>query len=86
MYAIMQRASIQRIGQRVRNERFHAAFPTLREIAVHDHRLAPGLWWPMSAEAEDTIGYIETGTGAENDAAERWIDNASKERGPWIRE
>lgn len=84
MFAIAGLASINRIGQRICNERFHAALPKLREIAAHDHRLAPGFWWPMSAEAEDTIACIETGTGLDPEAAERWIGN--KERGPWIRD
>lgn len=86
MYVIAQLASINRIGQRIHNERFHAALPRLREIAAHDHRLAPRLWWPMSAEAEDTIACIETGTSLNPDAAERWIGNANKEPGPWIRD
>lgn len=84
MFAIAGLASINRVGQRIHNERFHAALPKLREIAAHDHRLAPGYWWPMSAEAEDTIACIETGTGLDPEAAERWIGN--KERGPWIRD
>ncbi len=84
MFAIARLASRNRIGQRICNERFHAALPKLREIATHDHRLAPGFWWPMSAEAEDTIACIETGTGLHPEAAERWIGN--KERGPWIRD
>ena len=84
MFAIAGLASINGIGQRIYNERFHAALPRLRGIAAHDHRLAPGYWWPMSAEAEDTIACIETGTGLDPEAAERWIGN--KERGPWIRD
>ena len=84
MFAIAKLASRNRIGQRVHNERFDAALPRLREIAAQDHRLAPGYWWPMSAEAEDTIACIETGTGLTPEAAERWIGN--KERGPWIRD
>lgn len=84
MFAIARLASRNRIGQRICNERFHAALPRLREIAAHDHRLAPGFWWPMSAEAEDTIACIETGTGLDPEAAERWIGH--KERGPWIRD
>lgn len=83
MVAIAKLASRNRIGQRICNDQFSVALPRLREIAAHDHRLAPGYWWPMSAEAEDTIACIETGTGLDPEAAERWIGN--KERGPWIR-
>ncbi len=84
MFAIARLAAINRIGQRFCNARFHAALPRLREIAAHDHRLAPGFWWPMSAEAEDTIACIETGTGLDPEAAERWLGN--KEHGPWSRD
>ena len=84
MFAIAKLASRNRIGQRICNDQFRVALPRLREIAAHDHRLAPGYWWPMSAEAEDTIACIETGNGLDPEAAERWIGN--KERGPWIRD
>ena len=56
-----------------------AAIPGLLDIAENDHRLAPGYWWSMSAEAEDVIHCIENGTWPEIDAAERWQGN--KERG-----
>ncbi len=84
MFAIARLASINRIGQRICNARFHPALPRLREIAAHDHRLAPGFWWPMSAEAEDAIACIETGAWRQPDVGERW--SGSKERGPWIRD
>lgn len=58
--------------------RFDAALPTLRKIAATDHRLAPGYWWPMSAEAEDVIGCIETGQWPEPDAAERWLGHTER--------
>lgn len=84
MYVIMQLAQNDYTNPKRSNACFAAALPRLREIAANDHRLAPGLWWPMSAEAEDAIYYIEHGTGRENDAAERWLGN--EERGPWTRE
>ena len=84
MYVIMQLAQNDYTNPKRSNACFAAALPRLREIAANDHRLAPGLWWPMSAEAEDAIYYIEHGTGRENDAAERWLGN--EERGPWNRE
>jgi hypothetical protein len=56
----------------VRDPAFARAVPRLREIAADDHRLAPGYWWPMSAEAEDALGCIETGNWPQPDAAERW--------------
>jgi hypothetical protein len=60
------------------------ALPRLRQIAANDHRLAPGYWWPMSAEAEDVIGCIRTGHWPHPDAADRWIGNTT--RGEWIRD
>ncbi|HEV3021318.1 MAG TPA: hypothetical protein VGX76_02580, partial [Pirellulales bacterium] len=61
-----------------------ASLRKLREIAANDHRLAPGCWWPMSAEAEDVIHCIETGQWLSPDAAERWP--ADGERGEWERD
>ena len=84
MYVIMQLAQNNYSNPKRSNACFAAALPRLREIAATDHRLAPGYWWPMSAEAEDAIDVIEHGNGRENDAAERWISNT--ERGPMIRE
>ena len=84
MYVISELAQNDYTNPKRSNACFAAALPRLREIAANDHRLAPGLWWPMSAEAEDAIYYIEHGTGRENDAAERWLGN--EERGPWNRE
>lgn len=63
---------------------FHCALPRLREIAATDHMLAPGYWWPLSAEAADVIGCIETGTWPQPDAADRW--EGFPERGEWRRE
>lgn len=51
---------------------FRGALPRLKDIASNDHRLAPGFWWSMSAEAEDAIGCIQTGRWPEPDAADRW--------------
>ena len=61
---------------------FACALPRLREIAANDHRLAPGFWWPLSAEAEDTIASIE-GSYLDPDAGERWLGNT--QRGEWKR-
>ncbi|HVW00832.1 MAG TPA: hypothetical protein VHB77_10845 [Planctomycetaceae bacterium] len=54
-----------------RDPAFARAIPRLREIADSDHRLSPGFWWPMSAEAEDALGCIETGKWPQPDASER---------------
>ncbi len=63
------------------NAIFQPALPKLREIAATDTRLAPGYWWPMSAEAEDAIGCIETGNWPQPDAGERWPSTGP--RGEW---
>lgn len=81
MYVMMCLAKDSGSGRT--NAVFAEALPRLRKIAKTDHRLAPGFWWPMSAEAEDTIYVIKNGNGRENDAATRWLGN--KERGPMIR-
>lgn len=67
-----------------RNAAFFPALPRLREIAANDSRLSPGLWWPMSAEAEDVIGCIETGHWPHPDAGERWPTTGP--RGEWNRD
>lgn len=54
------------------------ALPRLKQIAADDHRLSPGLWWPMSAEAEDAISCIERGCWLQPDAGERWIHNMER--------
>lgn len=59
-------------SRRIVDKAFRAVLPRLKDIASHDHRLAPGFWWPMSAEAKDAIGCIETGRWPEPDAAVRW--------------
>lgn len=84
MYVIMQLAQNLSSNGTRSNAMFASALPRLREIAATDHRLAPGYWWPMSAEAEDAIALIETGNRPEKDAAERWHGNP--ERGPMIRD
>ncbi len=60
---------------------FDAALPRLRKFAGHDNRLAPGYWWPMSAEAEDVISCIKDGHWPDPEAADRWSGNT--ERGEW---
>jgi hypothetical protein len=56
-----------------------SALPKLRKIAAGDHRLAPGFWWRMSAEAEDVIYCIKKGHWPKRDAADR--STATTERG-----
>lgn len=62
---------------------FKSALPRLRDFAATDHRLAPGYWWPLSAEAEDVIVCIKAGHWPTPDAADRWISNTK--RGEWNR-
>ncbi len=85
MYVLMQLAQNYSSNPKLANARFAVALPRLRQIAKTDHRLAPGYWWPMSAEAEDAIKAITTGRNGPNDAGERWSGNTA-ERGPMIRE
>lgn len=59
-------------SRRIVDKTFRAALPRLRDIASHDHRPAPGFWWPMSAEAEEAIGCLQTGRWPVPDAADRW--------------
>jgi len=61
-----------------------AALLILRKIASEDHRLSPGYWWPMSAEAEDVICCITKGHWPDPDAGERWRGNTK--RGEWDRD
>ena len=82
MYVITQLAQNFSSNRNRSNACFAAALPRLREIAVTDHRLAPGYWWPMSAEAEDAIHVIKHGEWGETDAGDRWTGNT--ERGPMI--
>ncbi len=51
---------------------FNEAIPKLRLIAKRDHRLAPGYWWPMSAEAVDVLTCIRIGGWPQHEAAERF--------------
>lgn len=83
MYVLASFACRSDPGRGQSNRGFHIALPRLREIAKHDTRLSPGFWWPMSAEAEDAIGCIETGSWPEPDAADRWSHNTK--RGEWDR-
>ena len=84
MYVIMQLAQNYSSNRNRSNTMMTAALPRLREIAATDHRLAPGFWWPMSAEAEDAIAVIQSGNGLEVDAADRW--HGQQERGPITRD
>ena len=84
MYVLMQLAQNYSSNPKRANARFAVALPRLRQIAKTDHRLAPGYWWPMSAEAEDAIEAIKTGSNRPNDAGHRWLGN--KERGPMVRD
>jgi hypothetical protein len=72
MYLIGSLCSDYRPRRRSSLTGFESALPRLRQIAATDHRLAPGYWWPMSGEAEDIIGCIETGSWPQPDAADRW--------------
>lgn len=72
MYVIGSLCSDRVWPRRSKLNGFEPALPRLREFAAHDHRLSPGFWWPMSAEAEDIIECIKTGRWPVKDAAERW--------------
>lgn len=75
MYLIGALCSNQTTPSRLRSNRrdFNPAIPLLKEIAANDHRLSPGYWWPMSAEAEDILVCINTGQWPHSDAAERHL-------------
>jgi hypothetical protein len=70
MYVIGSIATGPRCDGKNRHD-FAEAIPKLRLIAKHDQRLAPGYWWPMSAEAVDVIACIESGRWPDPEAAER---------------
>jgi hypothetical protein len=70
MYVIGSMANGPRCDGKNRHD-FAEAIPKLRLIAKHDQRLAPGYWWPMSAEAVDVIACVETGQWPDPEAAER---------------
>lgn len=78
MYVIISMAHNCSSNAKRSNACFNPLLPQLREIACKDHRLAPGFWWPMSAEAEDAIFVINTGNSAEHDAADRWHGNSTR--------
>lgn len=84
MYVLTQLAQNFSSNGNRSNACFAAAVPRLWQIVANDHRLAPGFWWPMSAEAEDAIHVIEHGEWSETDAGDRWLGNT--ERGPMVRE
>lgn len=71
MYLIGQLCSGKCSRRRSSLSGLDAALPTLRKHAAQDHRIAPGYWWPMSAEAADVINCIETGKWPDPDAGER---------------
>ncbi|WP_075095853.1 hypothetical protein [Planctomyces sp. SH-PL14] len=80
MYLIGQLGSHDRRGPSRRAHDLLDAIPILKGIAAVDQRIAPGYWWPMSAEAEDALHCLEHGSWPEVDAAERWAGKG--ERGP----
>jgi hypothetical protein len=67
-------------ARRTIDRTLRSALPALRRIARHDHRLSPGFWWPMSAEAEDVIECIEQGVWPEPDAATSWQGKSDCEK------
>lgn len=79
MYLIGQLACSQTLRSGRSRSDFDEIIPALQSFAA-DHRLAPGYWWPMSAEAEDVLHCLEHGGWPEMDAAERWQSRG--ERGP----
>ena len=78
MYVIGQLASSAHWVGRRPDPKLQAALPRLREIAATDQRLAPGFWWPLSAEAEDVIVCLESGEMPEIAAAHRWQGNPER--------
>jgi hypothetical protein len=78
MYLIGSLCSRSRTKRPVTDPAFRSALGPLAEIAKTDHRLGPGFWWPMSAEAEDIIICIKTGRRPEPNAAERWSGHAER--------
>jgi hypothetical protein len=84
MYVIGSLATDYGLGRQSRRGDFNQAIPKLRRIARHDQRLAPGYWWPMSAEAVDVLACLETGQWQEPEAAERFKNSGV--RGEWSRD
>lgn len=76
MFVIASLAQNDSSNSKRSNHGFASILPRLREIAATDHRLAPGFWWPMSAEAEDAICVIAAGSWPELDAGDRWRGNS----------
>lgn len=72
MYVIGSLATNYGLRRQARRGDFNQAIPKLRHMAKHDQRLAPGYWWPMSAEAVDVLACLETGQWQEPEAAERF--------------
>jgi hypothetical protein len=84
MYLIGALCSRRTREPRTNLQEFKSALPRLRQIAKNDQRLAPGYWWPMSAEAADVINCITAGHWPDPEAAERWMGNTT--RGEWNRD
>jgi len=84
MYLIGALCSHGTQERRTNLQEFKSALPRLRQIAKNDQRLAPGYWWPMSAEAADVINCIAEGHWPDPDAGERWVGNTA--RGEWNRD
>jgi hypothetical protein len=84
MYLIGAICSCRMMRRHSNSDDFDCALPRLRQIAENDHRLAPGYWWTMSAEAEDVICCITKGHWPDPDAGERWHGNTV--RGEWVRD
>jgi hypothetical protein len=72
MYIIGMLADASSSGCQRSNDVFQRFLPRLRKIAASDHRMSPGYWWPMSAEAEDVMSVIQSGRWPEQDAGDRW--------------
>lgn len=81
MYAIGSMATGPRCDAKNRHD-FAEAISKLRLIAKHDHRLVPGYWWPMSAEAVDVIACIESGQWPDPEAAERYPYRGARGESP----
>jgi hypothetical protein len=78
MYVIGSLATAYAPNGRPRLPDLREALPKLRQIAKHDHRLAPGYWWPMSAEAADVITCIKTGSWPRADAGDRFSSSGPR--------
>jgi hypothetical protein len=82
MYVIGSLATAFEPSEKARKRDFQVTLPSLRQIARHDHRLAPGYWSPMSAEAFDVMTCIQTGSWPETDAGERFKNAGRRGESP----